>query len=270
MITINNTEINFTQFPNGETFLEAMQINKACLWAQDCTIKFKYENDSDLIKLMFVKKHLDDLNKITSLIIYYMPYSRMDRTEGKTVFTLKYVAEFINSLNFESVTICEPHSDVAPALINKCRIKNTSAELVVRVIQELDFDSNKNDYLFYPDAGAEKRYSKQINYEKVLSASKERDFETGFIKKLAITGELPSEPFRAIIVDDLCSRGGTFMLSAQKLKEAGATEIYLVVTHCEDSIHDGDILKTDLIKEVYTTKSILTKTEHEKIKIFSL
>ncbi|NRT27906.1 phosphoribosylpyrophosphate synthetase [Clostridium beijerinckii] len=49
----------------------------------------------------------------------------------------------------------------------------------------------------------------------------------------------------------------------------GATEIYLVVTHCEDTIFDGEILKTDLITKVFTTNSILSK-EHEKIEISSI
>ena len=36
---------------------------------------------------------------------------------------------------------------------------------------------------------------------------------------------------RVLIVDDLCSRGGTFYHSAKKLKELGAKEIYLYISH---------------------------------------
>ena len=75
-----------------------------------------------------------------------------------------------------------------------------------------------------------------MTYGSILSAQKERDFLSGRIKKLTITGEQPNKPFRVMIIDDLCSMGGTFMLSAEKLKEIGATEIYLVVTHCEKTI----------------------------------
>ena len=56
------------------------------------------------------------------------------------------------------------------------------------------------------------------------------------------------------------------MLTGSRLRDMGASEIYLVVTHCEDTIFKGDILKTDLIKKVYTTDSILNK-EHKKIKV---
>ena len=59
------------------------------------------------------------------------------------------------------------------------------------------------------------------------------------------------------------------MLTAKKLKEMGAKDIYLVVTHCEDTIFEGDILKTDLIKNVFTTDSILTK-KHEKLVVVKI
>ena len=127
--------------------------------------------------------------------------------------------------------------------------------------------SGEDLFLVYPDAGAEKRYSKQINYNKILTASKERDFKTGRIKSLNISGNTEvNKGFTAVIVDDLCSKGGTFILTAEKLREIGAKDIYLVVTHLEDTIFDGEILKTDLIKKIYTTDSILSR-DSEKIEI---
>ena len=70
-------------------------------------------------------------------------------------------------------------------------------------------------------------------------------------------------------MDDICSRGGTFYHSAKKLKELGAKEVCLYVTHCENTIIEGELLTSDLIEKVYTTNSIFTK-EHEKIEVFEL
>jgi len=53
------------------------------------------------------------------------------------------------------------------------------------------------------------------------------------------------------------------------LKELGAKEIYLWVTHCENTILEGELLTSGLIEKVYTTNSIFTK-EHEKIEVLSL
>ncbi|WP_173714696.1 ribose-phosphate pyrophosphokinase [Clostridium beijerinckii] len=253
------------KFPNGESLINSQELNIK-EWVN--TIKLKFESDNDITHLIFLKEHLDELNIKCNLIIPYMPYSRMDRTEGFTVFTLKHLCRLINNLNFEEVSIYEPHSDVCVALLDRVKVINMSAILAKDLLEKVE-DKNDSVYLVYPDAGAAKRYGKQIEYEKILTANKERDFKTGFINKLEINGIVESKNFKAIIVDDLCSKGGTFILTAKKLKEMGATEIYLVVTHCEDTIFDGEILKTDLITKVFTTNSILSK-EHEKIEISSI
>ncbi|AJG98972.1 ribose-phosphate pyrophosphokinase [Clostridium beijerinckii] len=265
MIFLNDKEIEVKKFPNGESLINSQELNIK-EWVN--IIKLKFESDNDITHLIFLKEHLDELNIKCNLIIPYMPYSRMDRTEGFTVFTLKHLCRLINYLNFEEVSIYEPHSDVCVALLDTVKVINMSAILAKDLLEKVE-DKNDSVYLVYPDAGAAKRYGKQIEYEKILTANKERDFKTGFINKLEINGTVENKNFKAIIVDDLCSKGGTFILTAKKLKEMGATEIYLVVTHCEDTIFDGEILKTDLITKVFTTNSILSK-EHEKIEISSI
>ena len=263
MIYLNGEKVNIKKFPNGESLINSE--NLKIKYHEINNLKLKFENDEDITHLIFLKGHLDELRVKCILEIVYMPYSRMDRTEGMTVFTLKHLCKLINSLEFEEVLIYEPHSDVCIALLDRVKVIDMSKILAEELLQNFNI-SEENLYIVYPDAGAAKRYGKQIEFDKVLTASKERDFKTGYIKKLEINGITQGNEFKAIIVDDLCSKGGTFILTASKLKEMGATEIYLVVTHCEDTIFSGDILKTDLIKKVYTTNSILSR-EHEKIEV---
>jgi ribose-phosphate pyrophosphokinase len=271
MILLNGQEIKLSTFPNGETCVDGGEIQKlfAGMSIRICNITLKYENDNDLIRLMFVKKYIDKFYVKSFLTVTYFPYSRMDRVEGDSVFTLKDVANFINSLKFESVTIYEPHSDVTPALLNNCIVKHMTVDILNQTTDEIGFDEN-TDYIYYPDASAEKHFGKTLTY-KSLTGLKQRDFATGRIKKLDIAGELPKEKgFKVVMLDDLCSRGGTFMLGATKLKELGASEIYLIVAHCENSIFEGDILTTDLIDKVFTTNSILDKNDNNKIKIIDI
>ncbi|MBW7460425.1 ribose-phosphate pyrophosphokinase, partial [Paenibacillus sepulcri] len=105
---------------------------------------------------------------------------------------------------------------------------------------------------------------------KQLVGFKSRDFQTGDIQSLDIVGTVPAEPFKVIIVDDLCSYGGTFIRSAEKLREIGASPVYLLVGHCEKSIHQGTILTTDLIDKVFTTNTILDQAGHDKIQLFEI
>ncbi|CAH1210725.1 Putative ribose-phosphate pyrophosphokinase [Paenibacillus plantiphilus] len=275
MIWLNETKLENKLFPNGETLVNGEQMLQAAVDGPN-TVAFKYRHDGDLIGLMFVKRFLDDHGFRARLVIYYMPYSRMDRVEGSSVFTLKYVADFINTLQFDTVTVIEPHSDVTLALLNKSRAVYPSVELLERVAAEVNFNLEE-DYLFFPDAGAQKRYSKVKGY-KGLVGFKVRDFQTGQIMQLDIVGKVDDSKkgFKAIIVDDLCSYGGTFLMSAEKLKEIGAAQIYLLVGHCENSIYEGKLLNADFIDRVFTTDSILeqpepgTESEHDVIKVFPL
>lgn len=264
MLLLNRQEIKINKFPNNETYinLEDIKLNKEYL---SNVITLKFESNEDLFNLYLLKKELDTMNiGSISLDIPYFPYSRMDRPTEK-IFSLKYVCEFINDLKFSRIFITEPHSDVVTSLLNN-----------VMVIDYLDIlfdklciieEENINDpYIVYPDDGAKKRYKKELALSgyKTIIATKERDLVTGRIKKLTLDNVPQEKEFDAIIIDDLCSKGGTFIITAEKLKEIGARNIYLIVTHCENTIFDGKILETDLIKKVYTTNSILSK-EHDKI-----
>lgn len=55
----------------------------------------------------------------------------------------------------------------------------------------------------------------------------------------------------------------------KKLKELGAEKVFLYVTHCENTILEGEVLSSGLIEKVYTTDSLLTTT-HEKIEVMEL
>lgn len=262
MIKLNGVQLSEKTFPNGETLVNGEEV-----WGLIKTynhIFFKYENDADLIKLMFLKKHLDADNHFCDLEIAYMPYSRMDRIEGFSVFTLKYVCDFINQLKFNGVSVHEAHSDITAALLENVVILDTTSSLLCEVKEIVEFDPEV-DYIFYPDAGAQKRYGKQIEKNELVGFKK-RDFKTGKISSLKVIGEM--EPGRkVIIVDDLSSRGGTFMFSATELKKLGAGEIFLVVAHCENTIFEGSIPESDLIKKVYTTNSIISESKHKKVEI---
>ena len=62
-----------------------------------------------------------------------------------------------------------------------------------------------------------------------------------------------------LIIDDICSKGGTFKYSAIELKKLGAKNIYLYISHCENVI-DIDALKEAGITKVFTTNSIYRGT----------
>lgn len=258
MILLNGEVVHIDAFPNGESNLDGESVMKAYKPHHDNRISFKYHTDADLFKLMLVKSHIDTFanDYEIRLLIYYMPYSRMDRSENGSPFTLKYVANFINMLKFDHVTIIEPHSDVTTALVDRSVAHYINRNLIVLVKKAVDFDQ-EHDYIVFPDAGAQKRYTGKINATNQLVGFKHRDFKTGKIESLEIVGKLNGKGSKAIIVDDLSSYGGTFVATAQALREKGIEEVFLLVGHAEDSIFRGKLF--DHVDHVFTTDTILTE-----------
>jgi ribose-phosphate pyrophosphokinase len=94
---------------------------------------------------------------------------------------------------------------------------------------------------------------------------KNRDWKTGEILGLDVVGADVNDK-KVLIVDDICSKGFTFYYSAEKLRDLGASDVRLYITHCEDNIQNGRLLDedVDVISKVYTTDSIC-HIENEKI-----
>lgn len=260
MILFNGKIIEFGKFPNGEINLPKEQFLLQFKTQNVITLDFKYEGDGDLIKLMMVKNFLDQetFNKLDiKLNIRYMPYSRMDRANNDYAFSLKYICEFINTLKFSSVTVTEPHSDVCIALLDRCKGYCPTVNQAKLAMKENNFDKDK-DYIYFPDAGAQKRYASQFADYKQIVGFKTRDFKTGMITDLKVLGDMDSQDFKVMMIDDLCSGGFTFKLSADTLRELGAKEVYLCVAHIEDTIQRGFLLQEDSpVDKIYTTDSIL-------------
>lgn len=257
MIKLNGVEVVFEKFPNGESRMDESVIIGAVI--EENRISFKYSNDSDLIKLMFVKQYLsENYQSKNHLRIYYMPYSRMDRVEGISAFTLKYVSNFINDLNFDSVDVIEPHSNVTPALLNKVKSNYINNILIKKVIKEIGFNENV-DSIMFPDNGASQRY-KNMKFKNVLIGNKTRNFQTGKITGLELIGNKHPQGKKVLICDDLSSYGGTFVKSSIELKKEGFEEVYLLVAHAENSIFKGELFNH--IDKLFTTDSILTEQDN--------
>lgn len=265
MIKLNDNEINIGNFPDG-----TMLIKQNIPDADKLTVSWLYEDDKEMIALIYLVNHLKAHGKENvHLYMPYIPNARQDRVKtDEDVFTLKYFAGVINSLGFKTVTVLDPHSSVSEALINNIIIQKPQ-KLIEDTIAKITEIEGEAPSMFYPDEGAGKRYSGMIPLPYAFGIKK-RDWATGQIKGLDVAGDVDNiEGKNILIVDDICSKGGTFYFSAKKLKELGAKNIYLHITHCENTIFEGDILTSGLIAKIYTTNSILTK-EHDLIEIIKL
>lgn len=268
MIKINGNPIEINKFPDGTLLM------KKTIRCEAATITWLFENNEELVALIYLVGHMREhgVERIF-LEMPYIPNARQDRVKNEEdIFTLKYFANVINMLQFDGVFVTDPHSYVSCALIN--RIKAYPVENVIMKIlmhsESFGAFGEDNFSMFFPDEGSMKRYSEIFVDIPYTYGMKVRDWKTGQIQGLEVVGSVDNIKGKTIlIIDDICSKGGTFYHSAKKLKELGAGKIYLYVTHCENTVLDGELLESGLVEKIYTTNSIFTK-EHEKIVVEEL
>ena len=255
MIKVNDTEIKVGHFPDGT---QSIEFSDDQPYYSTNEVEWFYDSDEEVLTLMCVVDMIrrNSKNSRIKLWIPYLLKARMDRIKKpEQNFSLKVFADFINSLNFDKVVVYNVHSNVSEALIDNIININPIFD-VDDVISEY-----KPDVIYFPDEGACKRYADLACIKKyglpVIFGIKKRDFATGKILGLDVVSDIDLKEKKVLIVDDICSAGGTFKFSAMKLKELGASDVTLYVSHCEDNIQNGDLLKTDLISKIYTTDSIL-------------
>lgn len=206
-------------------------------------ITWCYDNDSELFLLQCLVDRIRDISPFASIKLEmpYIPNARQDREVSNRLFTLKSFCKIINNMHFSEVKVLDPHSDVSLALLD-------------RVVTELPLKDcctfGKDVVFMYPDAGAAKKYKDDGN---AIIGNKHRN-EEGRIDRYDLFN-FKEGTKTVMIVDDICSYGGTFVEAAKALKEKGVETICLMVSHCEPNIFKGQVF--DYIHRVYTTDSIL-------------
>jgi len=245
----------------------------------DVNITTRINSMDDLGKLMVAVDALSQTGWLGNkwLTIPYFPGSRQDRrNQYGEPLTVKIYADIINDMEFDGVSIWDPHSDVTSALLENVSVINNH-KFVDRCLTDMD-PNDTTDYLIVsPDAGSLKKVNsllKHFNFgsNRLLKCDKDRNPLTGKIESFEVhSPDLTGKT--CVIVDDICSGGGTFIGLAKELKELGCHDIYLIVTHGEFGRDVSSTLNklSDHFNKVYTSNSIrdYNKKWHEAIEHYN-
>lgn len=281
MIKINGIKVEIGHFPDG-TYLvkENPEEWAANLGTRSFQFTWHFENNGELFALFALTRHFQKYGMHTRLFLPYVPNARQDRTKmEEDVYTLKYFCEIINELNFDKVSVLDPHSNVCAALLDRVVVihpEDFVSKAVESVIGNIDETVDGCGFdLFYPDEGAGKRYSELLK-KPYSFGIKKRDWSTGDITGLDVITHRSLANKTILIIDDICSKGGTFYHAAKEIKKLGAASIYLYVTHLEKSVFNGEfgvdkknLLDCGLIEGIYTTNSIFTD-KHDRITTYKI
>jgi len=199
-------------------------------------------------------------------ILLEMPYivaARQDRPcePGEPLSAAVY-ADLLNTAGFNRVLVEDPHSDVAPSLINNVAVVQQH-EIVADLLGE--WLMSENVALVSPDAGSQKKIIKlarAMGGLDVIKADKIRDTTDGKITDTKVYDDVSGR--KVLIVDDILDGGGTFIPLAQKLREMGATEINLFITH--GIFSKGVDIFDGIIDNIFTKSTWSSNTQDRNTK----
>lgn len=219
------SHIKSIRFPGGEVGIKLQQPVKG---ADQAGIYAQLNNSDDVMELLLTVDAMRRQEPGLELLLKmpYIPYARQDRVcdEGEPL-SIAVFAALINSCKFKAVMVYDPHSDVAPALIENCLVLD-QVEIFRGVKQDWG-----DTIIVAPDAGAYKKafkFAKAVGAKDVLSFDKVRDMSTGNILKVEAVGKIDNTA-NYFVLDDICDGGRTFVELAQPL--SGVEKLELAVTH---------------------------------------
>ena len=240
-------------FPDGQPHFKLNTYERDF---QVATVEMAIKSPSDLFTLSLATDVLRQHGySEVNLDIRYLMGARMDRSiDSLQPDTLRVVARQINAMGFNQVRILDVHSEVAARLI-----RNSSNVLPLKIVQQV-VTTLGGVVVVIPDKGAITRVDSLVGgWMPRIYGSKERDPQTGAITNFKVDVPHPFNEytgFSALIIDDICDGGGTFVGLAKELRKAGATKVSLFVTH--GIFSKG--LPLEGIDRVFTTDSFIDKS----------
>lgn len=274
MKTINLIDIKYSEikyetltFSDGQPHLRISQpLDK------EVKIITRLSLPADLLRLLYTTDALRRMGVVhIELMISYLMAARMDRVmnEGEPL-SLKVICNIINSINYQKVTVFDPHSDVSSTLIDNCTVitNHKIVELSLQHYNEGSIYGKEEVYLIAPDSGALKKIYKlaaHIGTTNVIECGKKRDTLTGKLSGfIAHIDDLNGKD--CFIVDDICDGGGTFTGLADVLRMKQARSVNLIVSH--GIFSKGYDLKG--IDKIYTTNSFKEIESTSKLHCFDI
>jgi len=252
-LKLDNADLETGRFPDGEV----MVVLKENVKDQEVVVIGGTEPPAE--NLMELLLTLDTVNrhgaKKIKLIIPYLGYGKSDREKvpGQPV-SARVLINLIESIGGPNLNITG--IDIHSAAVEKFfSVPLTKISLMKELAKK--FEGLENFEIVSPDEGGVERakeFAGFLGKTAIVTIRKNRLTPTS-VKILEIDGDVSGK--NVVIVDDIVQSGGTILEALKVLKEKGAKDIYLAVTHMDYAGGGWEKLtRTDLVKKVVTTNTI--------------
>ncbi len=222
-------EIELHTFGNGETYCRYDEsIRGADLFLVQTGCSPVDQNLMELL-LMIQAAKLASAKRITAVIPWF-PYARQDRkAKPREPITARLVADMLQLAGADRVLTMDLHAGQIQGFFTIPVDHMTSLPLFARHFRDLGLHG-EGVVSVAPDAGRAKhavRFAEMIDADFAIMHKTRPAHDV--VSVTEVTGRVRDKV--AIIGDDITTTGGTLIAGAQALKEHGASDVYVFVTH---------------------------------------
>jgi ribose-phosphate pyrophosphokinase len=257
-------EIELHTFGNGETYCRFDEsIRGADLFLIQTGCDPVDQNLMELL-LMIQAAKLASAKRITAVIPWF-PYARQDRkAKPREPISARLVADMLQLAGADRVLTMDLHAGQIQGFFTIPVDHMTSLPLFARHFRDLGL-TGEGVVSVAPDAGRAKhavRFAEMIDADFAIMHKTRPAHDV--VSVTEVTGRVRDKI--AIIGDDITTTGGTLIAGARALKEHGAKEVYVFVTHALLSVEGLAQLSEADLAGIVTTDTVpidpITKPEH--------
>jgi len=209
--------------------------------------------------------------KNITAVIPYFGYARQDRkVVPRTAISAKLVSDLITNAGANRILSVDLHAGQIQGFFNIPVDNLFATPIFARHIKKKI--TLNNLICVAPDVGGVERtraLSRRINTN--IAIIDKRRPAPGKSEVMNIVGNVKNK--NCVIIDDIIDSGGTIVNAAKALKEKGAKDVYVYITHAVLSGQSIDKIEKSQIKKLITTDTIdnLKKIKNsKKIEIISI
>jgi ribose-phosphate pyrophosphokinase len=261
-VSLGNVEIS--RFSDGELFV---RLNENVRGVDVFIVQPTVPGQDNLIQLFLMLDAATraSASRVTAVIPYY-GYARQDRKDQPRVsLAAKLVANLITTAGADRVLTMDLHAAQIQGFFDIPVDHLYAMPVFMEFFEGFDL---REFTVVAPDLGSVKMARAYANRLEVpLAIVEKRRPQANATEVLNVIGMNEVRGRNLLIIDDMIDTGSTLIRAAEKLKEAGAKEIYACATHGVLSGDALDRLETSAISKVVVTDTFPSRRESERVQV---
>ncbi len=252
-------KVKIDTFPDGEILMQVLENvrGKTVFVIQSIA----HRPNHYLMELLIM---IDALKRASAgtivAVLPYFAYSRQDRKDkGRVPITARLVADLLETAGAHKILTMDLHADQIQGFFD-VPVDNIFAR--PELISAVDKLGLKNGVVVSPDLGSIKLAKAVADHLKVdLTIIDKRRLNTHEVEHSPIIGDVKNK--EVLLVDDMCSTGGTLVAAANTCKTAGALKIYAMITHGLFAGMALEKIKASAIEKLLVSNTIAPQNTYE-------